>query len=152
MTNFNRTITVSADAGTAYTALTTGFEHWWTRPEGTIQQIGDRAKFTFPPGISFWTFEAVKLVPGKHVELLCVEALHKHEDQPKAIETEWLDSRVIWTIEETGNRCTITMNHIGLTPDLLCFDVCVAGWDHFYTGSLKAYLNYGKGMPHQPGT
>lgn len=149
MTAFDRTIAVTADAKAAYAALTTGFKYWWTNPEGTIQQVGDHAKFGFPPGVSYWTFEAVKLVPGKYVELLCIEASHKHKGQPKEIETEWLGTRVIWSIEDAGGTTTITMRHVGLTPDLLCFDICVAGWDHFYTDSLKAYLNSGVGTPHR---
>lgn len=152
MTEFNRTIAVATDPKTAYAALTTGFEHWWTKPEGSFQKVGDRAKFGFPPGVSYWTFEATKLVPGKQVEALCIDALHKHEGQPKEIEAEWLGTRVIWIIEETDEGCSITMSHIGLTPDLLCFDICVAGWDHFYTDSLKSYLNDGVGRPHQPDT
>jgi len=149
MTEYNRTITVTANADAAYTALTTGFKHWWTEPEGAVQQIGDRAKFGFPPGVSFWTFEAVKLVPGRLVELICVEAFHKHEGQPKEIETEWLGTRVIWVIEETDGGSSITMRHVGLMPGLLCFDICVAGWDHFYTNSLRLYLNDGIGTPYQ---
>lgn len=149
MTAFNRTIAVTADAESAYAALTTGFNHWWTNPEGTIQKVGDQAKFCFPPSVSFWTFEAVKLVPGKYVELLCIEASHKHEGQPKEIETEWLGTRIIWRIDEADGGTTITMRHVGLTPDLLCFDICVTGWDHFYTDSLRAYLSCGVGKPHQ---
>ncbi len=149
MTDFNRIITVTADSNAAYAALTTGFEHWWTRPEGTIQKPGDRVKFCFPPGVSYWTFEAVELEPGKYVELVCVEALHIHVGQPKDIETEWLGTRLIWRIRQTERGTTIAMNHVGLSPELFCFDICEAGWDHFYLGSLKAYLTSGVGTPHQ---
>lgn len=149
MNNFNRTIVTAADATAAYNAVTTGFEHWWTKPEGVITQPGDRAKFTFPPGISYWTFEAITLEPYRYVELKCVEALHKHEGQPREIETEWLGTHVIWRIEEDGGKTAIHLDHVGLGPDLLCYDICRAGWDHFFMDSLKAYLDTGTGTPHE---
>lgn len=151
MSDYHKRITTTASADAAYAALTTGFEHWWTKPSHVITRPGDRAKFTFPPGVSYWTFEAVKLEPNRYIELKCVEALHKHEGQPAAIETEWLGTRVIWQIEEKARSTTIDLNHIGLKPGLLCFDICKAGWDYFHADSLQAYLDTGKGKPHTPG-
>lgn len=151
MTDYSKTITTSASAEIAYRALTRGFEHWWTTPEGLLEKVGDRAKFGFPPGVSYWTFEATKLTPNALVEMKCVEALHKHEGQPEAIETEWLGTRVTFLIEETATGSSIRMDHIGLKQSLLCFDICTAGWDHFFGGSLKAYLDTGTGMPHRAG-
>ncbi len=151
MHDFNRTITTGAPAAAVYSALTTGFEHWWTKPQGTFNNVGDRVKFAFPPGVSYWTFEAVELRPNDYIELKCVEALHKHEGMPEEIETEWLGSRILWQIREEPAGTIVKLDHIGLNPDLLCFDICLAGWDHFYTGSLKAYLDTGTGNPHAVG-
>lgn len=149
MSSYSKTISTTASPEAAYAALTTGFEHWWTKPQGTFQYPGDKAKFGFPPGISYWTFEAVKLVPDFYVEMKCVDALHKHEGQTPEIETEWLDTRVTWLIGEKDGKTTIHIEHVGLIPELLCYDICVAGWDHFFGGSLQAYLDTGKGMPHK---
>lgn len=111
--------------------------------------IGDRAKFTFPPGVSCWTFELTSAQQPTSVEWTCVEALHIHEGQPKEIETEWLNTKVLWEITEQQNGSRIKMQHQGLTPELLCYDVCEAGWDVFFLGSLKQYLDIGQGKPHQ---
>jgi len=147
--HFRRSILVSADAHSAFAALTTGIEHWWTKPDHPIAQVGDRAKFTFPPGKSFWTFEAVRLDAPHRVEMTCVEALHLHEGMPHEIEQEWLGTTVVWTITQDGDQTRIDLEHRGLNPALLCFDVCQAGWDMFFTGSLKAYLDSGVGRPHR---
>ncbi|KAB7613680.1 hypothetical protein F9L33_09900 [Amylibacter sp. SFDW26] len=147
--NYKRTIYVSANADAAFAALTSGFEHWWTKPDQLIHKVGDRAKFTFPPGVSYWTFEAVKLAPSTYVELECVDALHIHEGQPKEIEQEWLGSSLKWSISPEADGTKIELEHVGLTPNLLCFDICQAGWDMFFTDSLKEYLNTGVGKPHK---
>ncbi len=147
--NYSRTITVNNSPAAAYEALTTGIENWWTKPDSPISKLGDQAKFTFPPGKSFWTFEATALKPNERVEMQCVEALHLHEGQPKKIEQEWLGTKVIWQIRSNGEATDIQIEHVGLTPSLHCYDVCQAGWDLFFVDSLKAYLNTGVGNPHR---
>lgn len=52
--------------------------------------------------------------------------------QPKQIETEWLNTKVLWYITEHGSSSRIEMQHQGLTPELLCYDDCEAGWDIFF--------------------
>lgn len=146
--NYSRTITVAASPDEAFDALTTEFEQWWTTPDKPIIEVGDRAKFSFPPGVSYWTFEATKLVPGNRVELKCVDARHVHEGQPREIEKEWLGTKAIWQIEARGNETAIHFEHVGLTPTLLCFGICEKGWDFFFVDSLKTYLDTGQGRPH----
>lgn len=50
---------------------------------------------------------------------------------------------------ETGSKVIFT--HQGLVPELECFDVCQTGWDYFL-GSLKDYLETGKGNPFEEET
>lgn len=139
--DYSRVITVKNTPKTVYEALTTGIEHWWTKPDKPLSKVGDQAKFTFPPGKSFWTFEATALIPEQYVEMTCVDALHLHEGQPKEIEKEWLNTKVIWKITPQGENTEIQLTHIGLMPSLLCYEICQEGWDFFFTDSLKAYLN-----------
>jgi len=148
--NYQRTISVDASPEDAYRAPTTGCEHWWTVGDNNFGRVGDRIKFTFPPNVSYWTFEAKKLEPNKTVELECVDAHHKITDRPDASETEWLGSRALWQIEPQGDKTTIHFVHKGLTPNLDCYDVCEAGWNLFFVDSLKAYLDSGVGKPHRP--
>lgn len=147
--SYKKFIDVTADPVTAFDALTKGVGHWWTRPDTPLIRVGDRAKFTFPPGKSYWTFELSGVDHPSCVEWTCVDALHIHEGQPKEIETEWLGTKVVWGITELRGGSKIEMEHIGLTPELLCYDICQAGWDMFFLGSLKQYLNTGQGTPHK---
>ncbi|WP_299747716.1 SRPBCC domain-containing protein [uncultured Tateyamaria sp.] len=146
--NYRKSIVVTADATAAFNAVTHGVEHWWTRPDQPLRHPGDRAKFSFPPGVSYWTFELTHTDDPSRVEWTCVDALHVHEGQPKAIETEWLGTRVIWRISEGAAGTKIELEHDGLTPKLLCYDICEAGWDMFFLESLKKYLDRGQGAPH----
>ncbi|MEP3277466.1 MAG: SRPBCC domain-containing protein [Stappiaceae bacterium] len=144
--SYSRTIHVTAPLSAAHAALTTGFRKWWTSDAGMIEKVGDVAKFGFTGKMGFWSFKAIVLEPN-HVELECVEALHIHEGKPKEIETEWLGTRALWELKEAEGGTEIHFEHQGLTPDLLCYDICEAGWDMFFVDSLKAYLDTGTGKP-----
>ncbi|WP_299734082.1 SRPBCC domain-containing protein [uncultured Tateyamaria sp.] len=147
--SYKKSIDVAASPATAFEAVTRGVEHWWTRPDQPLVRLGDRAKFTFPPGVSYWTFELTGMDEPSHVEWTCVDALHIHEGQPKEIEAEWLDTKVLWGIRGHVNGTQIELQHADLTPQLLCYDICEAGWDLFFLGSLKRYLDTGIGSPHR---
>lgn len=147
--SYTKSIDVKADPSTAFKAVTHGVAEWWTRPDQPLKDIGDRAKFGFPPGVSYWTFELTAMEKPGRVEWTCVDALHVHEGQPKEIETEWLNTKVCWRITEQGSGSRVEIHHHGLTPELLCYDICEAGWDMFFLNSLKQYLDTGQGTPHQ---
>lgn len=148
--NYKNTITVTAPKVSIFEALTKNVAHWWTKPDGPMVNVGDQAKFSFPPGTSYWTFKLVKADPNGHIIWECIDALHIHEGQPKEIEQEWLGTRVEWHIQQSNNQTTVTIEHHGLAPNLLCYDVCEAGWDFFFAKSLAAYLETGQGTPHVP--
>lgn len=145
--NYTRTISVNAKPEQVYHALTEGMHEWWTKPDAPMKQIGDRSKFTFPPGRSFWTFEARTLEFATRVEMVCVEAFHLHDGLGEEIETEWLNTKIIWNIEPQNEGTVVKFEHDGLRPSLLCYEVCEAGWDMFFVDSLKAYLDTGIGKP-----
>ncbi|MEM9798361.1 MAG: SRPBCC domain-containing protein [Pseudomonadota bacterium] len=147
--NYRKSIEVASGVAAAFDAVTQDVGHWWTEPDRPLREIGDRAKFGFPPGRSYWTFELTKTDRPVHAEWRCVDALHLHEGQPEAIQTEWLGTTVTWDIAETAKGTVIEIEHVGLTPKLLCYDICEAGWDLFFLGSLKQYLDTGQGSPHR---
>lgn len=146
--DYQRSVRVHATSDDIYLALTQGIEHWWTRPDKPILKEGDTATFTFPPNQSYWSFTAKKLLPDKMVTLVCTDGLHIHEGVSEDIATEWLDTQLIWEIKNYGIYREIDFTHLGLEPELLCFEVCKRGWDHFFLVSLPAYLDLARGQPH----
>lgn len=146
--NYKNTITVTAPKVSIFEALTKNVAQWWTEPDSPMVNVGDKAKFTFPPGKSYWTFQLVKADPKGHIIWECVDALHIHEGQPKEIEQEWLGTKVEWHVLQSNNQAAVTIEHHGLAPNLLCYDVCQDGWDFFFAKSLAVYLETGQGTPH----
>ena len=131
---------VSRDA--AYRAITEEMSDWWTPMDSKFLKLGDRAKTDFG-GESYWVFEAVTLDGPGLVELRCCEAHHLHDGLPDSIREEWLGTVLRFDIAEAEGGTSITLTHEGLHGGLLCYEVCEAGWNHFFAGSLKEHLGAG---------
>ncbi|AWF79462.1 hypothetical protein BTJ40_00695 [Microbulbifer sp. A4B17] len=129
----------------AYRAVAEKMSQWWTPTSGPFLAVGDTAKTGFG-GQSYWVFRAKALVPQKLIELECIESFMVSEqvDDPK----EWEGStlRFEFASEPGGTRLTFT--HIGLSPEMKCWDMCKSGWDYYLPGSLQEYLKGGTGNPN----
>ena len=146
-TSYTREITVANTADAAYRALTSDFDKWWTTSCDSISETGDIITFRFGP--AYWVMRAINLIPDRLVELECIEAHHVHEGLPASILQEWEKTRLEWEIVAQGENTRIMFVHEGLLPSLDCYEVCVQGWDYFFSSSLKQYLDTGKGTPFQ---
>lgn len=59
---------------------------------------------------------------------------------------EWIGTTIIWEITEKNSNAELLLTHLGLHPDIECYQICTNGWKEF-TASLKAHLETGKGTP-----
>ncbi|WP_421858043.1 SRPBCC family protein [Oricola sp.] len=147
---YQESIQVSASREASFQAIATGMDRWWTQTtEGGLGKVGDRVTARFPPDYGHWTFEATVFDEVSRIEMVCVDAHHKVDGQPKEIDKEWLGTKIIWHFESIGDKTGITMTHDGLTPTLNCWDICLDGWNHFFRSSLKAYLDGEEPSPHR---
>ena len=105
-----------------------------------LDELGARARTDFG-GKSYWGFEADQLKRPHLVELRCFEANHIHDGLPDGVREEWLGTVLRFEIRESGPGSTVTLTHLGLHPGLSCYDVCEAGWNHFFLESLKDHLS-----------
>ena len=137
--DYRAEIVVPASPPAAYRAITEGMSDWWTPMDSRFLKLGDRAKTDFG-GESYWVLEAVTLNEPSLVELRCCEAYHVHDGLPDGIKEEWLGTVLRFEIAGTGSGTSITLTHEGLHEGLLCYEVCEAGWNHFFLESLKSHL------------
>ena len=147
--NYHASILVSKSKAEAFRAVAEQMDRWWTTTtEGELARVGSKVTVRFLPDFGFWTFEATVVDPEDCLEMLCVDAHHKVEGQPEAIDREWVGTKIIWEFNNIGDQTEVTMIHDGLTPELNCWGICLDGWDHFFKNSLKAFLNGDTPSPH----
>jgi Activator of Hsp90 ATPase homolog 1-like protein len=117
---------------------------WWS---GDIDGVTDK------PGAE-WTYRyknmhrskqrIVELIPGKRVEWLVVDSyLSFVKDK-----TEWNETRIVFDIAAKGNTTEVKFTHVGLAPDIECYEACNGAWGSYIKGSLRDLITTGKGEPN----
>ncbi|WP_167033362.1 SRPBCC family protein [Chryseobacterium sp. Tr-659] len=144
--HYTHAIEVSTAADKAYNAVTQQIPLWWTEMfEGTAAKVG--AVFTIRFGDNIYKTMRVKELVDHSKVIWDVEdsliALPELNNQ-----TEWIGTTIIWNIEQKENLTQLQVTHIGLSPDVECYDICSDGWLQFMN-SLKLFLETGKGSPYK---
>lgn len=118
---------------------------WWS---AEIEGVTDRldGEFVFEvPGIHFTRFRVTDLVPVKLVVWHAEEArLTFVADQE-----EWTNTEVRFELTPHRAGTRLRFVHLGLTPDVECFDACSTAWSSYLHGSLARLVDEGVGDPNQ---
>jgi len=115
---------------------------WWSGAfEGSSDAIG--AEFTYRYGDMHSSRQRVtEVVAGRRVAWLVVDAeLNFVNDR-----TEWTGTTITFDIARVGAETEVTFTHIGLKPEVECYDTCSDAWTSLIQGSLKQLIETGTGV------
>ena len=113
---------------------------WWTVVTGSEQQ-GDEVTLFMGGGEAALVF-TVEHAPGTRRVSWAVTSCRVIPD--------WVGTQPSFSMQPNDDgTCEISFRHIGLVPELECFDQCRAGWNHFVP-SLQQFLETGVGRPNEP--
>lgn len=139
--NFHTAITVNASAEEAIKKINQ-VNLWWAKNfKGKAEKVGDAFSVHF--GKTFVDFQISELVPNKKVVWKVTDCNLDWIKNKK----EWNGNDVVFEISGKGNSTQIDFTHIGLVPEVECYNDCEVGWTGHITGSLVKLINEGKGMP-----
>lgn len=117
---------------------------WWS---GNIEGITDKpgAEFTYRyKNIHHSKHKITEFIPGKKVVWLVLDSsLSFIEDK-----TEWNGTQIIFDIASKGGKTEVRFSHVGLVPEVECYDGCSNAWGSYINGSLKNLIAKGKGQPN----
>lgn len=144
--HFQQTIALNADPAKVYAAIATtaGLRGWWTTACNGDTRIGGVIHFGFECADKDMRVE--HLEANREVRWLCTHA-HIGVDG-LAHRDEWVGTRMVFRLAASdGGRTRLDFEHIGLVPELECYDLCDKGWRYFLD-SLKQFVETGRGTPH----
>jgi len=146
--SYSTEILISAKPESVFKAITKDIDKWWTELSNQALQVGDQLVVRFEKTTS-WVMTVSEAFPNRSLVWKVAEANHDLGGITK--KDEWKGTTIKWKIvrNETGSKVTLT--HQGLVPALECYEICQAGWGYFL-GSLKHYLETGKGYPYKEAT
>ena len=146
--SYSTKILISAKPESVFRAIAKDIDKWWTELSNQAAQIGDQLTVQFEKTTS-WVMTVSEAFPNRSLVWEVVEANH---DLDELVEKdEWKGTTIKWEIAQTERGCKVTLTHQGLVPALECYKICHAGWGYFL-GSLKNYLETGKGSPFKKET
>ena len=144
--NYHRTIVVNSSVEEAMKKISK-INLWWRKDfSGTTAKLND--KFTVPFGelngeISFVDFVISEFVPDKKVVWKVTNCnLPWFKDKK-----EWNNTEVVFKLSEEDGKSKIDFTHIGLVPEVECYEACEKGWDGHITNDLEKFINEGKAIP-----
>jgi hypothetical protein len=139
---FTATILVDKSPMEAFTAINDP-RAWWGRDiTGRTDRLGEEWTYRYKD-LHESRQKTVELVPGEKVVWYVVDAnLSFLEDR-----TEWKGTTIVFEISPKGDQTEIRFTHIGLAPNIECFEVCSDAWSGLIYGSLRSFINEGKGDP-----
>jgi hypothetical protein len=114
---------------------------WWTsKVTGTAEHKGD--VFTVNFGETFVTLVVAEELPATGF-VWAVTDCNLHWLKNK---NEWNGTQIVWAISSAGGETTISMTHIGLVPEVECYENCRKGWNFYVGECLRRLMDEDKGL------
>ena len=118
-------------------------EWWGTNFEGKSTKVNDEFTVRFPNG-DMYKIRISEIDPNKRIVWEVIDGFQTWVKNP----SEWKGTKIEWDIrKEKNGRVSIDLTHLGLVPEIECFDRCTRGWNWLMQESLSKFLTEGKGLP-----
>jgi hypothetical protein len=117
---------------------------WWSGEiEGDTDHLGGEFTYRYED-IHRSTQKITEFVPGKRVVWRVTDAYLSFVKDTD----EWTGTDIVFDIALKGNRTELRFTHVGLEPDVECYDRCTPAWGFYITGSLRDLITTGQGEPN----
>lgn len=117
---------------------------WWSEDfSGRSVEMDDEFDVRFGD-VHYSRQRLIEVVPGHRVVWLVTDSrLNFLKDKD-----EWTGTKIVFEISELGGRCQLKFTHVGLVPEIECFQDCRSGWTQFLKNSLLDLIQKGEGHPN----
>jgi hypothetical protein len=138
--DFNCTILVDQSPETVFDAINNVAAWWQGEIKGNSNKLND--EFTYRmEDFHFSTQKVIEMVPDEKIVWLITESkLNFISDK-----TEWNGTKISFEISRVNDKTQIRFTHIGLAPEIECYNACSNGWEQLIQKSLFSLITTGKG-------
>lgn len=140
--DFTTVLNLPASPATVSALFTSaaGVSRWWGPTEGDATVGGTLVTSFGEYGVN--TMRVLEAGPTRVVW----ESIASDGTTPTGHTKEWLGTTMEFDIIPAGAGSELRFRHVGLTPQLECWDDCFAAWTHFMA-SIQTLAETGTGTP-----
>jgi len=137
--DFTTTILVEQSPAQVFAAVNQP-EQWWSGEfEGSTVNINDEFTYRYKD-MHYSRQHVTELVPNEKVVWQVTDSnLSFLEDKQ-----EWTGSKIMFEISTESNKTQLKFTHLGINPEVECYDACSNAWSELIQRSLYNYITTGK--------
>ena len=143
--SYNRTYLVDKSPDEVFNAIT-NVREWWSglyseEIEGSSNKLNDEFTFRAEGGAHYSKQKLIESIPDKKVVWLVTDSnltfLNKKD--------EWTGTKLSFEISKQGDKTGVSFTHLGLVPEIECYDSCSSAWSRYLEQFLSSLITTGKG-------
>lgn len=138
--DFTTTIVVDQAPGEVFNAINNP-QNWWSGEiEGSSSKLDDEFTYRYKD-LHLSKQRVVEMIPDQKVVWLVTESEINYAEDKR----EWTGTKIMFEIDEKNGKTQLRFTHIGLDPEIECFDSCSNSWTRLIQQSLFSLIVTGKG-------
>jgi hypothetical protein len=138
--DFTTTIVVDQTPKQVFNAINNPRAWWSGEIEGSTGKLNDEFTYRYKE-FHLSKQKIVEMIPDQKVVWLVTESnINYAEDKD-----EWADTKISFEISEQDNKTQLRFTHLGLVPEIECFDSCSNAWSQLIQQGLFSLITTGKG-------
>jgi len=143
-TDFSTTILVNQTPEEVFNAINNPAAWWSGEIKGSTEKLNDEFTYRYKD-LHFSNQRIVEMIPGQKVVWLVTESMLNYAED----KSEWTGTKIIFEIDERDDksdsyRTKLRFSHLGLVPEVECFDSCSNAWTQLIQQSLFNLITTGE--------
>ena len=138
--DFTTTIAVEQTPKQVFNAINNPQAWWSGEIKGSTDKLNDEFTYRFKE-LHLSKQRIVEMIPDQKVVWLVTESKINYAEDKR----EWTDTKISFEISEQDNKTQLRFTHLGLVPEIECFDSCSNSWSQLILQGLSSLITTGKG-------
>ncbi len=137
--DFTTTIVVDQTPSQVFNAINNPRAWWSGEFTGNSEKLNDEFTYRYKD-FHISKQRVIEMIPDEKVVWLVTESqLNFIEDK-----SEWNGTRISFEISPQGDKTQLRFTHLGLVPEVECFDSCSNAWSELIQQGLFSLITTGK--------